>query len=70
MIRLFCGLPVTAEQLRDDRIVEEALSAEATRCTWRPCSASVPAPGFVTPAPPATPENPRTRTHPRGQPLP
>ena len=29
MNRLFRGLPVTAEQLRDDRIVEEALSGRA-----------------------------------------
>jgi hypothetical protein len=29
MTRLFRGLPVTAEQLRDDRIVEEALSGRA-----------------------------------------
>lgn len=27
--RLFCGLPVTAGQLRDDRIIEEALSGRA-----------------------------------------
>src|SRR5262249_37323429 len=29
MTRLFAGLPVTAEQLHDDRIVEEALSGLA-----------------------------------------
>jgi hypothetical protein len=29
MTTLFRGLPVTAEQLRDDRIVEEALSGRA-----------------------------------------
>jgi hypothetical protein len=29
MNRLFCGLPVTAAQLRDDRIIEEALSGRA-----------------------------------------
>ncbi len=29
MTSLFCGLPVTAEELRDDRIVEEALSGRA-----------------------------------------
>jgi hypothetical protein len=29
MNRLFRGLPVTAEQLRDDRIVEEALAGRA-----------------------------------------
>ena len=29
MSRLFRGLPVTADQLRDDRIVEEALAGRA-----------------------------------------
>ena len=29
MNRLFRGLPVTAEQLRDDRIIEEALAGQA-----------------------------------------
>jgi hypothetical protein len=33
MNRLFRGLPVTAEQLRDDRIIEEALAGRADRCT-------------------------------------
>jgi hypothetical protein len=43
MNRLFPGLPVTAEQLRDDRIIKEALADRAdTRCTWRPSSALAP----------------------------
>ncbi len=70
MNRLFRGLPVTAAQLRDDRIIEEAVSPAApTRCISPPSSASVPAAGCATRRPHVTPNRPvRARASPMARP--
>lgn len=51
--RLFKGLPATADSLRQDRVVEEAIAPAPIPSASPPCSTSVPRPACATPARPA-----------------